>query len=173
MIHLVLQMHPVMDDVRSHNESNAGDKHIKHGTAGGNGHPAARCKVHNPANQQFDKWYKNSRPQLEHPIIKQIRGVLLRKNLPFIYVGKYTAQKPIGKNHGNYVDSIHEGKPCLNSRVNLVSIICPYMNIIAHGDSHTAGMRVMIFLCANRPLKGSCFCMQEKGLTSHKTEDCA
>ena len=70
------------------------------------------------------------------------------------------------------MDGIHERNPYLNCRVNLVIIIGPYMNVIARMDSHTARMGFVIFLCVNCLFKGSCFCMQQKSLTPHKTEDC-
>ena len=69
------------------------------------------------------------------------------------------------------MDSIHERKPNLNCQVNLVIIVCPYMNLIARKYSHTARVCIVIFLCVNRSLKDSRFCMQEKGLTPHKAKD--
>ena len=164
-------MHPIMDDVCSYNKSDAGDKHIKHPLSCRNGYSTVRCKVGDPANEQFDEWDKNSRQTLEQSIIEQEAGILIYENLAFPYIGKHAAQKPESKYGRDCLGGIHTRKSDLDDQINLVIIICPYMNIIARMNRHTAGVPAMILLCVNCVFKGSRFCMQEKSLPSHKTED--
>ena len=60
MIHLILQMHPIMDNISRYDKSNTWDKHIKRGLPCSNGHSTTGYQAGKPADQQFDKRNKNS-----------------------------------------------------------------------------------------------------------------
>ena len=162
-----------MNDICGYKKSNAGDGCAEQGLSRGNGHPIVRNEICEPADCQLDKWNTNGRKNLEQPIIKQAGGVLLGKNLPLIYVRKYTAQEPEGQYDGDCMDSIHERKPNLGGPVNLVRIACPHTNVITHVDRQAAGMGAMMFFCINCAFKIFCAGMKGEGLTPHKAEDCA
>ena len=91
MIHLVLKLHPVVDDVRGHQKRHAGNERAEHGLPGGDGHPAVCDEVGEPADQQLEKGDGDGREQLEQPVPEKAAGVLLRENLPPVYVGEDTA----------------------------------------------------------------------------------
>ena len=101
-------MHSIVNDVGSYNKGDTGDQHIEHPLSCGNGHPAIRHEIGEPAEEQLDKWHNDGHKQLEQPIIEQAGGVFIYENLTSVYVGKHPAQEPKRQNHWNRIDSIHE-----------------------------------------------------------------
>ena len=164
-------MHAIVDDVRGDEKGDAGDERAEHILPGGDGYPSVRGKAGEPANQQLDKWNKDSPEKLEQPVIKQEGGVLLRENPAPVYVGKYTAQKPEGKYNGNGMNGIHERKADPDGRFNLAAAVRPYVNIISRMDRHVTGKRVLTALRSDC-LYNMFIRMEREGLAAHQAEDC-
>lgn len=161
-----------MDNVCSHKESDAGKECVEYILPGGDFHMIAGNEAGESADQQSEKWNTDSHKNLEQSIIEQIGGILLRENLVFMYIRKYTAQKPESKNKWDGINGVHKCQTELNGQANLPLAVCPDMNIVACANCHDSGVRDMIFFCADCALKGSLVCMKNKGLPSHKTENC-
>lgn len=79
-------MHPIVDDVCGHHKGDAGKQHAERILSCGDGYPAVRHKVGEPADQQLDKGDNSRRCKLDQTIVEQIGGVLLRKNPAPVYV---------------------------------------------------------------------------------------
>ena len=160
-----------MDNVRSYKESDTGKECVEHILSGGDFHVVAGNEADESTDQQSEQWNTNFRKDLEQSLVKQIRGVLLRKNPVFTYIRKYTAQKPESKHERNGMNGVHKRQTELNGQADPPLAVCPDMNIVACADCHEPGVRDMIFFCANCVLEGFLIGMKDKGLPSHKTEN--
>ena len=74
MVHLILQMHAIVNDVCGDKKGDAGKERIEGRLSGGNGNLAAGEKVGEPAEQQLDKRDQNSQRALNQPEAEQTDG---------------------------------------------------------------------------------------------------
>lgn len=154
MVRLVLQAHAVLDDIGGDDETDAWDEQIQRGLTRSDGHFPISGEINEPADQQFRARDGEGGQELEESEIKEAGGVLFRKDLTVLHVLEHAAQEAEGQNCGNHMDGEHQRKPDLNRGIDLVILVCPDMNIVAHMDGHSAGMAVMICFGADSPFKG-------------------
>lgn len=160
-----------MDDVRRHEEGDAGEELFEQVSPRADGQPAIRNTADDPADRQLDERHENGRKKLDQSVIQQERGVLLNEDPSVPHVGKHPAQQPEGQDHRDRIDGVQDRQPDPDRRLDLIAVIGPHVDVIARVDGHAPGMFAVIFLRTDGPLIGPRLAVQGKCLPSHKAED--
>lgn len=160
-----------MKDIGRDKKSDALNEGTEYILSGRDFNTVARNGRDEPTNKKLDKGDQDRFKKQEQPIVKQVVGVFLCKDLSGLYAGKDAAQKPIGKDQRKYVDRVDNREPDPRYQLYLVVLVCPHPNIIVQMNGHAPRIWGMLFLRADRVLKGPVLCVQPKALAPHKAQD--